>query len=264
MRKIFFLLIWTLGACSSYRQNIMLQTESARLPKEMVQAAAGIERLEKNYVIRINDLLEVRLYSNKGESLIDINIPKPGAVSGTTGIQQQQQSPPVFLVESDGFVRLPQVGLIRLDGYTLRQADSLLSIAYNNYYVDPFVNVRFANKRVIVLGATQNKVVPLTSDQMNLLEVLALCGGVSDNAKVQNIRLIRGSLNDPEVQLIDLSTIEGMTKANLIVQPNDIIYIEPVRRTLRESVADISPIMSILGGLVSIVSIIFVVVNNRN
>lgn len=242
----------------------MLQTESPRLPKGMIQAASGIERLEKNYVIQKNDLLEVRLYSNKGENLIDSNIPKPGAVTGTTNATVQQAQIPTFLVENDGSVRLPQVGAIRLEGYSLRQADSLLSIAYNNYYVDPFVNVRFANKRVIVLGALQNKVVPLTNDNMNLLEVLAMCGGVADNARVRNIRLIRGDLKDPEVQLIDLSTIEGMTQANLNLQPNDIIYVEPVRRTLRETAADITPLMSIIGGLISVISIILVIRQSSN
>ncbi len=241
----------------------MLQTETSRLPKGMVQAASSIERLEKNYIIQKNDLLEVRLYSNKGESLIDINIPKPGAVTGTATNAAVQQQMPTFLVEEDGNVRLPQVGKILLEGYTLRQADSLLSVAYNNYYVDPFVNVKFANKRVIVLGALQNRVVPLTNDNMNLLEVLALCGGVAENARVRNIRLIRGDLKDPEVQLIDLSTIDGMTQANLYVKPNDIIYVEPVRRTLRETAADITPIMSIIGGLISIVSIVIVIRQTR-
>lgn len=239
----------------------MLQTESSRLPKGMVQAAASIESLEKNYVIQKTDLLDIKLYSNKGESLIDVNIPKPGAVTGTNTTQIQQA--PTFLVEADGNVRLPQVGPMKLEGYTLRQADSLLSVAYNNYYVDPFVNVKFASKRVIVLGATQNKVVPLTNESMNLLEVLALCGGVAENAKVRNIRLIRGDLRDPEVHLINLSTIEGMTQANLLVQPNDIIYIEPVKRPLREIASDISPVLGILSTLVSLISIILVL-NNRN
>jgi polysaccharide export outer membrane protein len=239
----------------------MLQTETPRLPKGLVQAAAGIESIEKNYVIKPNDLLEVRLYSNKGENMIDINVPKPGAVSGTNNTQQTQQLVPTFLVGADGQARLPQIGLVRLEGYTLRQADSLLASAYNNYYVEPFVNVRFANKRVIVLGATQNRVVPLTNENMNLLEVLALSGGVTENARVRNIRLIRGDLKDPEVQLIDLSTVEGMMQANLQMRPNDIVYVEPVRRVLRESVNDIGQFTGLLGGLVGIISLVVLLRN---
>ncbi|MDJ1468443.1 polysaccharide biosynthesis/export family protein [Xanthocytophaga flava] len=263
MRKLLFLFfLLSFFGCRSYRQNIMLQTESERLPKGLVQAAAGIEKLEKNYLIQKSDLLEIKLYSNKGESLIDVNIPKPGAVAGTA-TTAATTTIPNFLVESDGMVRLPQVGAIKLEGYTIRQADSLLSVAYNNYYVDPFVNVKFANKRVIVLGATRNAVVPLTNENINLLEVLALSGGINENAKAGNIRLIRGDLKDPEVHLINLSTIEGMTKANLIVQPNDIIYIEPVKRPLREIASDIAPILSIIGSVVSLISIVLVLRNQN-
>lgn len=234
----------------------MLQTESSRVPVAVAQAAADIGRLEKNYIIRPDDILEIRLYSNKGENMIDFNIPKPGAVAGSNTATTQQQQIPRFLVESDGFVRLPQVGGIRLAGYSLRQADSLLAVAYNNFYVEPFVNVKFANKRVVVLGATENQVVPLNNENMTVLEVLALCGGIGTVGKAGNIRLVRGDLKDPEVQLIDLSTIEGMRRANLVVQPNDILYIEPIRRPLREVTADITPFLTIISTLTSIITII--------
>ncbi len=256
----YWLLLLFLTACQTYKQNIMVRTDSSRLPKNVVQAAAGMEKLERNYVIRKDDILEVVLYSNKGENMIDFNIPKPGAIVGANG-QGGQSVIPRFLVEADGNVRLPQVGAIRMEGYTIRQADSLLAVAYNKFYVDPFVVVKCMNKRVIVLGATENKVVPLTNENMNIFEVLALCGGIHDNGKAHNIRLIRGNLADPEVYLLDLSTIEGMTKANLAVKPNDIIYVEPVKRTLRESVADISPILSLLSGIVTIVSFVYILRN---
>lgn len=262
MQRFLPFILLLLTACNSYKQHILLQTKSERLPKKLLQAAAGIETIERNYVIQRNDFIEVRLYSNKGENLIDMNVPKPGAVAGTAQLQQAQP-PPRFMVEEDGSVRLPQVGTIRLAGYQLRQADSLLEAAYNNFYVDPFVNVRFANKRVVVLGATVNQVVPLVSENMNLFEVLALCGGMGTNGKAQNIRLVRGDLRDPEVHLIDLSTIEGMTKANLIVQPNDIIYIEPIRRPLREAFADVSPILSLVGTVISVISVV-IFINQGN
>lgn len=257
----FVLLLFT--ACNSYKQHILLQTKAERMPKSLLQAAAGIEAIEKNYVIQRNDFIEVRLYSNKGENLIDMNVPRPGAVAGTAQLQQAAP-PPRFMVEDDGSVRLPQVGAVRLAGYRLRQADSLLEAAYNNFYVDPYVNVRFASKRVVVLGATQNQVVPLVNENTNLFEVLAICGGLGTNGKAQNIRLVRGDLRDPEVHLIDLSTVEGMTKANLTVQPNDIIYIEPIRRPLREVFADVTPILSLIGTVVSVISVvIFINQSNR-
>jgi polysaccharide export outer membrane protein len=111
---------------------------------------------------------------------------------------------------------------------------------------------------VIVFSSNQGQVIPLTNENMNLIEVIALSGGVQNNERASNIRLIRGDLKNPEVYIINLSTIDGMTKANLQVQPNDIIYIEPVRRVLTESLQEINPFL----GLVSTLITLFVLITS--
>jgi polysaccharide export outer membrane protein len=75
--------------------------------------------------------------------------------------------------------------------------------------------------------------------------------------------LIRGDLNNPEVHLIDLSTIEGMAKANLKIEANDIIYIEPVRKVLVESISDISPVIGLFSSVISIVTLVIFLQNQR-
>jgi len=49
-----------------------------------------------------------------------------------------------------------------------------------------------------------------------------------------------------------LTTIQGMRKAELKMQPGDIVYIEPVRRVVSESLRDISPILSVITSLFTI------------
>ena len=46
--------------------------------------------------------------------------------------------------------------------------------------------------------------------------------------------------------LVDLSTIEGIQEGSMIVQANDIIYVEPNPNLAREALADITPIVSLL------------------
>jgi len=123
----------------------------------------------------------------------------------------------------------------------------------SKYYKDPYVVVKFKNKRVVVLGHPEGQVINLENEDMALLEVLALAGGLSDDSKAHNIRLIRGDLQDPEVQIIDLSTIEGMMKADLKVYSGDIIYIEPVVRGFSRGSRDILPLVSILASTIAII-----------
>ncbi|HXA00887.1 MAG TPA: polysaccharide biosynthesis/export family protein [Cytophagaceae bacterium] len=210
---------------------------------------------EKNYVIRKNDYLNVKIYTNQGERLIDPNSElAKGASSG--GLVKEENIK--YLVRTDGNANLPMLGDVHLEGFTLIQADSLLAIKYGKFYEGAFVITTMLNKRVFVLGPFPlgAKVIPLQNENINLIEVITLYGGIPDNGKAYNIRVIRGDLKNPNVNIIDLSTIDGMKKANLDVQPNDIIYIEPVRKLFLESFRDISPIISLLLSSISILILI--------
>ena len=60
------------------------------------------------------------------------------------------------------------------------------------------------------------------------------------------MKLIRGNLQNPDVYAVDLSTLDGMKGANMVLQANDIIYIE-TRPELAARVAQIiAPYLSLL------------------
>ncbi|MCR5887605.1 polysaccharide biosynthesis/export family protein [Hymenobacter sp. J193] len=276
-----------LASCAtsrSYRQNIMFQTENST-SVDTARLQTALRKLSQNYVIKPNDYLQVRVYTNKGERLVDPNgelrFGVPGNQTLITGATQsggeltrggdvgsRPAGDSEFLVQSDGVVKLPMVGYVKITGNTLLQADSLLQLRYNAFYKDAFVATRVTNSRVFVLGTPGGMVVPLYNDNMNLIEILASVngidartntgssGGATRYGKAFNIRLIRGDLKNPMVQVIDLSTIEGMRRADLRMQPNDIVYIEPVRRPFREALTDILPLLQVVTTAVTTVLLI--------
>jgi polysaccharide biosynthesis/export protein len=258
----FFILI-SFCSCRAYKQNIMFRTGGDVNADRLQSSLASIE---KNYIIQPNDQLDVQVFTNKGERILDPNgeflksigggqlggggvmRPQQPMQGGMPGMNQPPMGLVAYIVQHDGFVKLPMVDKVKLDGLTLLEADSVLQTLYAQFYIDPFVATRVLNTRVFVLGSPGGRVVQLFNDNMNVIEVLAAAGGIDRMGKAFNIRLIRGNLNDPIVHVIDLSTIEGMRKASLQVEPNDIIYIEPVRRVFVEAVADIGPIFSLVAG----------------
>jgi polysaccharide export outer membrane protein len=163
-----------------------------------------------------------------------------------------------YLVRNDGKVNLPMIGTISLAGKTLQQSDSILSAEYTKYYFGVFAITKVLNKRAIVLGPTaaSTKVIPLENDNITVLELLALAGGMPDNGKANNLRLIRGDTKNPDVQIIDLSTIEGMRKASMNVEPNDVLYIEPVKRILPQTLQDIYPLISLALSILSLIILV--------
>lgn len=245
-----------LGSCRAYKQDIMLQAAAGDYASLRQQVVAA----EKTYTIQAHDLLEVEVYTNKGERIIDPDFELMKEMGG--GQAQTQRVRPQYLVQAGGEVKLPMVGTVALAGNSLQQADSILALAFSSFYKEPFVLTRYANKRVIVLGAVGGsaggggQVIPLLNQNMNLLEVLALSGGITGRGKAHNIRLIRGDLDQPQVQFIDLSTLEGMQQASLQVQSGDIIYIEPIRRILPETIRDIAPVVGLITNVVTLVIVI--------
>lgn len=211
------------------------------------------ETAEANYAICPDDLLTIDVFTNKGERIVD---PDFELIDDRRQAYNQNRKTMQYLVMPDGFVKLPVVGRIKVGGMTLDDAETALETLYNDFYQDAFIKLEFNNKRAVVLGATGGLVIPLLNENISLLEVLALAGGIDDRGKAYNIRLIRGDLNDPEVHVIDLSTIEGMQRANLDVYPGDIIYVEPVKKILNESLRDITPALSLVTSLATFILLI--------
>lgn len=237
------------SGCATYKQNLMLKTpdefKSATVSKEIREA-------ERNYVIQKNDLLHLEVYANKGERIID---PNPD-LSKQTNVATQEREEIEYLVDLNGLVKFPVIGEMKVEGLTLRQAEAILQVEYEKYFKDSFVVLTFLNKRVIVLGAVGGQVVPLMNHNITLAEILAVSKGLPNDAKAHNIRVVRKE----QIFLINLSTVEGFLAGNMIVEPGDIIYVEPVRRPFTEGLRDYAGLASLL---ISTLSLVIVIQSSR-
>jgi polysaccharide biosynthesis/export protein len=233
-------------SCASYKQNIMFRSTEGVKPelvkKEIISA-------EKNYRIQKNDLLTLQVYSNQGERLVD---PAPELRSENNTAVEPIQSEITYLVDLQGVVRFPMIGEINLEGFTIRQAEEIIQKEYGKFFKEPFVMINYVNKRVTMLGAVGGQVIPLTNENMSLLEVLALAKGLPNDSKANNIKVIRGE----KVFEIDLSTIQGFRDGNIIIEPGDVVYVEPIRRPFSEGLKDNAGVASLLVSLVTLLVII--------
>lgn len=209
----------------------------------------AVAKLEQNYIIQPGDIFTINVYGNDGEMLIDPdNLLKKELELLTNRVMQQ---PVKYFVQENGSALLPVVGEQILAGKTLIDATQFLNDEFSKYYTDAFVNIEILNKRVVVFGPSGGSVLPLASENMSVLEALALSKEITDRAYVDNIRLIRGNLRNPNVLLIDLSTVDGMRNANLALKPNDIIYIEPKQALFSQAFSqNISPILAAINTIV--------------
>jgi polysaccharide export outer membrane protein len=274
---LFIALFFT--GCGAYQQNLLFRGgeyfDNGAFQEVLAEA-------EKNYKIEKFDYLAIQVFTNSGEAIIDPNgefrgiqnsdvnpqrrtnnnmQPVPRWVDpmrqgngGMGGMNQMGGNIRTFLVGQDGTVDLPKIGKVDLSEKTLAEATELLRGKYSKFYEKPFVQISYTSKRVVVMGALGAEVVPLLYENMNLLEAIARVGNPDQNARANQVRLIRGvGTENMRMQQIDLTTWEGLQKAELILQPNDVIYIEPRRRVGRELISDIGTVLQIVGSTMTLV-----------
>jgi len=242
MLKLYsFGLVLLLFSCSSYKQSIMFKVGEETSVKQASLAA------EKNYTISKNDEFLLKVYTKNGERIIDPDN-KLKTESEAPQAQSEKTTEKGFLVDQNGIAKLPMIGELKIEGLTVRETEAVLQKEYSKFYQDVLVVVECTSHRVIVLGVPGGLVIPLEHENITLVEVIALSKGLLTEGKAKSIRLLRGN----EVFVADFSTVEGYQKGNQVVQPGDVVYIEPVRRPAAEVVRDYGPIVTVLSTFVAL------------
>lgn len=250
----YFILCLLLFSSCGINSNFMLKT-----PKDYEFDEPPLDPVEE-YRISIDDVVQFRLFANDGFQIIDMT-------SGTSeNGEGQRTNMQIFnprnnldyRVDRDSTVKLPILGRIRLAGLTPREAEDSLEVLYSDHYIDPFVQISISNKRVMVFPGNGGiaQVIQLNNNNTTLMEALAMAGGITTRGRAKRIKVVRRNKVEKEVYLIDLSTIEGLAEAEMIVQANDYIYVEPVPRISEGVLREIAPIASIISSAALIISVI--------
>tara|TARA_B100001173_G_scaffold305322_1_gene310578 strand:- start:215 stop:979 length:765 start_codon:yes stop_codon:yes gene_type:complete len=198
-----------------------------------------------DYKLAANDELSFQLFPNGGERLLAI----------TTGIFSEEKNNSIFQnrnmgtyrIKPSGQVELPEIGLIQVSDLTLEEAEAAIENAYSSTYHDPYVLLSVTNNRVLVFPgeAGQATVITLQNQNTTVLEALALAGGIRSRGIASKVKLIRSTPDGRDVYLLDLSSMEGVQDASLIVQANDIIYVSSTPDLATGFLNEITPIVSI-------------------
>ena len=235
-------LVLVLPSCNTLNRSRMLKT-----PRGYQYARFPDSTVNKTYQISKDDVLSLRMYSNDGFKPIRIGVEGSGA--GTASLS--------YKVQSNGNVKIPILGEFKISGISLKEAELLIEKRLAQYYKDPFVILEVLNKRVYLFTSGSNaQVVNLPNDNTTLFEVLAQAGGITGVGNAKRIKIIRGDLRDPVVYLIDLSKVESLPSSDLIMQANDIIYIDPVINFAENITGDIASILSLVSSILLVFNLI--------
>jgi polysaccharide export outer membrane protein len=249
LRKIFpiiLLLPLLFIRCKTIYSNRMLET-----PPDYKFAEPPKLESKEEFKLAINDVFTFRLFTNDGFKLVDMNI--------NTSSSNQTGTAMSFQIDRDSTSKLPLLGKINLCGLTIKQAEDTLEEIFSNYYVKPFVLLTVSNRRIIMFNSGEGGAVilPLVGNTISLIEAIASGGGIPRGSKSFSIKIIRGETQKPIIFRVDLSTLEGYQKGNIILQSNDIVYIDARPRYLNNVVAEFTPYLALLNSFAITYSILY-------
>jgi polysaccharide export outer membrane protein len=238
-----------ISGCSMKEYKLFQDENSTEEPTVVSKKVYHDEMVFENKIAP-NDRVSVMVYNQSGSGAGQLTSMVSDRGGADTGGGDESLG---LLVTQRGTVRLPLVGSQKIAGMTEDEAVKYLINEYKKYLRNPYVTVTIMNQRVYVLGEVRRPgVVPVTNGTMNLVEVIARSGDLTDYAERTNIKILRGDLRNPEVRIIDLTHMSMISLSSLYVKPNDIIYVQP--RTMKGynmAFSEIAPPFQLLSAMLT-------------
>lgn len=188
----------------------------------------------KPYRVQTNDILSINIKA-LDQKLVEMFNP-----STNTGNAQQQNSPQNlyfngFVVDDHGNIRVPVLGEVNVMGYTLEEIRTTIEKRLLNEYFRTqsrlFVNVKLAGLRYTVngeIGSPGTNV--LYQDKANIMEAIANSGDITMTGDRKNVQVIRKYPYGFQTYYIDLTSSKAVESPVFYLQPNDYIYIKPLKQ----------------------------------
>ncbi len=142
-------------------------------------------------------------------------------------------------IDSSGRIMFPLIGDIQAAGKDIFAVRNEMQERLSKYLVDPQVTISVTavqSQKVMVLGEVNNPGIFTLDSEISVMEAISKAGGMTDNAKMNNVLLIRKGQGKPEVTSLDLKKVlkKGDFSQNKFLHGGDIVYLPAV------AIADVS------------------------
>ena len=245
-----FLLSAILFSCGSYKNAVYIQ--DAELYDSLYT------KHKPEYKVQPHDVLYIRILSDDADVNELFNPQSQG--SGGNMVQPGAMYITGYLVDDGGFIELPVIKAIEVGGLTIPQIEARVKERAKLYIKEPFVSVKMANFRYSVLGEVGAPgFIEAPTAQMNILEALARAGDITYYGNRKEVLIVRQYPDGTKTFAIDLTDRKILDSPHLYLQPNDIVYVQPVKMAPFRARA--SDYLLILGAVTSTITAVALVVS---
>jgi polysaccharide export outer membrane protein len=163
-----------------------------------------------------------------------------------------------YLVNQDGYIIFPVLGKVKVLGLTHNELAKMLEdrLKADGHVVDPVVTVKLMNFRVCVLGdvARPGQLV-VQGERLTIFEALSMVGDLKITGQRENVTIIREENGKRIIGSLNLASKDVFNSPYYYLHQNDVVYVEPNKKTRRN--ADRDPIvMTYISSGLSVISVL--------
>lgn len=218
----------------------------------------------KPYRLQVNDVLSINIKAIDTKLVSIFNTTES---SSTAGKSESGLYFDGFTVDDHGNIRMPILGEINVIGYTLEEVrviiEKKLLEEYFKSEANIFVTVKLAGFRYTIngeVGSTGTKT--LFQAHVNVLEAVANAGDITTVGNRKAVMIIRQTPTGVQMNEIDLTDANVMKSPYYYLQPNDYIYVKPLKQktwgTGQTGIQSIGTIITLL----SLATTVYLIIKN--
>lgn len=230
---LFFVLIFLIAfsSCISNEKVTYLQNKSE---DESLEEDKLLSYHIPEYRLQFNDIIDVKvltaedLVKNGFNTTDDSNSSMRNSMGQGGGDIYYMTG---YTVDKDGTIRIPMAGQIKVQDMTLEEARLSIEEKLRDYVTSElYVRVKLGGIRYTAFGEFRKpgKYVVL-QDRMTIFEAIANAGDMTVVAKRDEVMLIRQYPEGTKLHKIDLNDRSIIQSPYYFIQPNDQIYVEPMK-----------------------------------
>jgi polysaccharide biosynthesis/export protein len=176
--------------------------------------------------LKAGDNVIVGVYTLATNNQDQTNLLNMGGMGKTNG---------TYPINNEGQIDIPKVGLIKVEGLTLKELKTVLINKWSPFVKDIGVNVQLQNLTVNVIGEVKSPGAKIfTTEKVTIVDVIAASSGFSDDGKRSDILVIRETAGVRTVHKIDFRDANFYNSPVFQVQQNDLIVVGIVDAKFRQ------------------------------
>jgi polysaccharide export outer membrane protein len=213
---------------------------SGCVPLEKVKYLQDIEGIvsqpeyqlpKQEHLLQPGDYLYIKIMTpdNKNNEVFS-NMSGSGSSAGYLNITEQNLYLTSYMVNDSGYVNFPLIGNIEANGITLKEFQESLNKQVNSIVKEAEVVVKQVLFSISVLGEVRSPGrYPIYKDNVNIFEAFAMANDLTTFANRNKVQIIRKTGDKINIVDLDLTKKDILKSPYFYLEPNDIIYIEPLK-----------------------------------